>query len=86
MSFNQGPNGAYEPGVERQFRVQDTALYRELLQEQLQTVATVNVVDENDTFAFDELHFQDDVCQKKFINLVAPRTTRQRAVEKDEKC
>lgn len=49
------------PRVQRQLRVEDTALDRELLEEELDAVRAVDVVDEDDTFALNELELENDV-------------------------
>ena len=60
------------PGVQRQFRVEDTAFDRELLKEQLEAITPVDVVDEQDALALDELEFQDDVGQQELVDLRTP--------------
>lgn len=49
------------PGIQRKFRIQHAALDRELLQEQLEAVTPLNIVDEKDAFALDELQLENNV-------------------------
>jgi hypothetical protein len=60
------------PGVDGQFRVEDTAADAKLLKEQLQSVRPVDVRDENDAFAFDQLQLENDVRQQELFVLAAP--------------
>ena len=76
MESDEGASGLqiqdYEshdaPGVQRQFRVQHTTLDRELLEEELETVAAIYVVDEQNAFPFDQPEFQDHVGQEELVD------------------
>lgn len=50
-----------------ELRVEHTASDAELFQEELQSVATVDVGDENDDLALDELQLEDGVCEEEFV-------------------
>lgn len=56
------------PGIQRQFRVQDTAFYRELFQEEFEAVRTVDIIDKDYAFALNELELEDDICKKEFVD------------------
>lgn len=56
-----------DAGVDRQFRVQNTAPDPELLEKQLKTVASVDVADKDDAFALDQFQFEDDVDQEELF-------------------
>jgi len=47
--------------------VEHTASNAELFQEELQSVAAVDVGDENDNLALDELQLEDGVCEEEFV-------------------
>jgi hypothetical protein len=61
-----------DSGVHRQLRVQNTASDAKLLKVELQTVAAVDISDENDAFALDQLKLEDDVNQQKLFVLTTP--------------
>ena len=63
------------PGVERQLGVEHTTLDRELFQEQLQSITTIDVVDEDDAFTLDELKFENDVGQQELVDFGAAANT-----------
>ena len=58
-----------ETGIDREFGVEHAALDTELLEEQLYTVAAIYVADEDDDLSFDQLQFEDDVCQEELFVL-----------------
>jgi hypothetical protein len=60
-----------DSGVNRKFGVEDAALDAELLEEEFYTVAAVNVSDEYDDFALDQLELEYNIGQKKFLVLRA---------------
>jgi len=39
-----------------------------LLEEELNTIAAVNIIHEDDAFASDELQFEDDISEQKFVH------------------
>ena len=47
--------------VQGKLRIQNTASNTKLLEEELETVASVNVANENNTLALDQLELEDDV-------------------------
>ena len=61
--------GHHRPRVERQLRVEHTALDRELLEEELEAVTSVDIVDEENAFALDELELEDDICEEELVDL-----------------
>ena len=60
----------YLPWVQRQFRIQNTEFYWKLFDEKFKTIASVDV-HKHDAFAPYEFEFEDDVCEKKFVNFGA---------------
>lgn len=62
-----------EAGVDGEFGVEDAGAQAELLEEKFETVAAVDVVDEDDAFAFDELELEDYVCKEEFLFFGASR-------------
>lgn len=60
-----------DSGVHWQLRVEHTALDAELFQEKLEAIATVDVSDEYDDFALDELKLENNICQEEFLILCA---------------
>jgi hypothetical protein len=57
----------------RQLRINDTCLDTELFQEELDTVAPLDIVDEYDGLALDELEFEENVDEQKLVALVGMR-------------
>lgn len=66
----------FTPRVEGEFRVKDATLYRELLQKQLQSIASINVVHKENAFPFHQLEAKHDVSKKKFVNFRCPEKDR----------
>jgi hypothetical protein len=46
-----------------------------LFKEELETVRAINVIYEQDTFAFDQSQLEDDICKKEFIDFGTPNLT-----------
>jgi hypothetical protein len=59
------------PRIQRELRVEHTALDRELFQEELETITAVDIVDENDAFAFDQLELENHVGKKELVDFRA---------------
>lgn len=57
------------PRVEWQLRVEDASLNAKLLEEELEPVRPVDVVDEQETLALDELELEEDVGEQELIRL-----------------
>jgi hypothetical protein len=55
--------------IDGKLRVKDTAPNTKLLKKEFQSVASVDIANKNDAFSFDQLQFENDVCQKKFLVL-----------------
>lgn len=51
------------PRVERKFGVEYTTFYRELFEEKLQTVTSIDIVDKEYAFAFDEFQSKHHIGQ-----------------------
>jgi hypothetical protein len=64
---------ALAPGVKGKLRIQHTAFYWKLFQEEFQAVAPVDVVDEKYAFALYEAEFEDDIGEKEFVDFRAPK-------------
>jgi hypothetical protein len=60
-----------DSGVNGKFGVEDAALDAELLEEEFYTVAAVNVSDEDDDFALDQLELEYNIGQEEFLVLGA---------------
>jgi hypothetical protein len=60
-----------DSGVNRKFGVEDAALDAKLLKEEFYTVAAVNVSDEDDDFALDQLELEYNIGQEEFLVLRA---------------
>jgi hypothetical protein len=60
-----------DSGIYWELRVEDAALDTELLEEQFYTVASVNVSNEDNNFALDQLELEYNICQKEFFVLRA---------------
>lgn len=43
-----------------------------MLEEELQAVRPVDIVDEDDTFAFDELQLEDNIDEQELVDFRAP--------------
>jgi hypothetical protein len=43
-----------------------------LFKEELDTITSIDIVDEYNAFALDELEFENDVGQQKFVGLRCP--------------
>ena len=53
--------------IGRQFRVQDAGVDAELVQKQLEAIALVHRIDEQDRLAGNELEFKERVNEDKFV-------------------
>jgi hypothetical protein len=49
-----------------------------LFQEKFQAVAAVDVVDEKYAFTLYKAEFEDDICEKKFVDFGAPEESENR--------
>lgn len=68
----QDRKNIYLPGVQREFRVKNAALDRELFQEEFETITTVYVVNKKYAFAFDKTELEDYVGEEKLVNFGTP--------------
>lgn len=53
--------------VQGQLRVQNTASNTELLKEELEAVASVDIADEDDALALDQLELENDVGKEELL-------------------
>lgn len=53
--------------VQGQLRVQNTASNTELLKEELEAVASVDIADEDDALALDQLELENDIGKKELL-------------------
>ena len=60
--------------VQGKLRVQNTASNTKLLEEELETVASVNVANEDNTLALDQLELEDDVGKQELLVLTTPNS------------
>jgi hypothetical protein len=43
-----------------------------LFEEELKAITAVDIVDKENTFAFDEFEFKDNICEEKFVDFRTP--------------
>lgn len=62
------------PGVHREFGVEDAGRNAELLQEQLESVTTIHLVDENERLASHQAQFEKCVDEEELVLLLTFHT------------
>jgi hypothetical protein len=66
--ISEGTGAINRPGIQRQLRVQNTALDHELLQKELKAIRAVHVIHEENAFALDELELENNVGEEEFVH------------------